>query len=381
MALPTIVQINLSPTLGGAEVYTASFSRALAARGWPTRVLVDAKAQFWSVLDFGDVVRVGVSDARDIQAQLGERDIVAIHAPVPAATLGALNAGRYVVALAHQAVYDGRRPAYYDRADVLLAVSRHVIATLQRHGIDRVHGEPLYAAGEIRRLHSAAVLRAGPMCEWDMHKFGDRLRAWAEPWWPAQSAAHARRPGLTLGIVSRLAPLKQFPVLFERLTPVLVRHPEVNIDIFGAAVGHRSLRDMRSALKPLAGRARFWGHQGDVASAYRAIDYLLIGLPEREALGLNVIESCLAGTPVLAIDAAPFTETMHEGRTGFLYRDPRLDQGADFERVLTGILAGDLKPDLAAAAGFLEQFSFPRFADRVDAAMHAIALRRPPGCV
>ena len=46
-ARPTIVQINLSPTLGGAEVYTAFLSRALAQRGWPTRVLVDAKAKFW----------------------------------------------------------------------------------------------------------------------------------------------------------------------------------------------------------------------------------------------------------------------------------------------------------------------------------------------
>ena len=39
-ARPTIVQINLAPTLGGAEVFTAFMSRALAARGWPTRVLV-----------------------------------------------------------------------------------------------------------------------------------------------------------------------------------------------------------------------------------------------------------------------------------------------------------------------------------------------------
>ena len=53
-ARPTIVQINLAPTLGGAEVYTAFMSRALAARGWPTRVVVSANAQFWRDLDFGE---------------------------------------------------------------------------------------------------------------------------------------------------------------------------------------------------------------------------------------------------------------------------------------------------------------------------------------
>ena len=46
-ARPAIVQINLAPTLGGAEVFTAFMSRALAARGWPTCVLVRADADFW----------------------------------------------------------------------------------------------------------------------------------------------------------------------------------------------------------------------------------------------------------------------------------------------------------------------------------------------
>ena len=57
MRRPTIVQFNLSPTLGGAEVYTAFFSRALEARGWPTRVVVSPGARFWDDLDFGGVTR------------------------------------------------------------------------------------------------------------------------------------------------------------------------------------------------------------------------------------------------------------------------------------------------------------------------------------
>jgi len=54
-ARPRIVQVNLAPTLGGAEVFTAFMSRALVARGWPTRVLVRADTDCWRDLDFGGV--------------------------------------------------------------------------------------------------------------------------------------------------------------------------------------------------------------------------------------------------------------------------------------------------------------------------------------
>ena len=143
--------------------------------------------------------------------------------------------------------------------------------------------------------------------------------------------------------------------------------------LFGAAVGYKALRELREATAPIARRTRFWGHQRDVAPAYRAFDYLLPGLPEREALGLNVIESSLLGTPVLAVRAPPFDETVSDGGNGFLYTDPRRDGGRDFARVLDGILSGEFRPDLPATAAHLAQFSFDRFAGRADAAMRAAA--------
>jgi glycosyltransferase involved in cell wall biosynthesis len=371
MKRPTIVQFNLSPTLGGAEVYTAFFSRALAARGWPTRVVVNPAARFWNDLDLGDIRRApwgaGVNGLRN-------RDIALIHAPLPAVLLDALD-GRYVIGLAHQAMYDATRPAYYDRADMLLAVSRHVIATLQQHGLNRVHPSPLYGVADLDRGARAAAPAPGPLFDVDARKPRDRILAVLDRARAALAAPrrYARRPGLTLGVVSRIAPLKQFPALFERLVPILTRHPGVNLELFGAAVGYKSLTAVRRAVAPLGERARFWGHQRDVASAYRALDYLLTGLPEREALGLNAIEACLAGTPVLAVAAPPFSETMRDGVTGFLYADPRRDGGQDFERVLTGIERGVLKPDRIGAATLLEAFSFPRFAERVDAVMEELA--------
>ena len=376
-ARPTIVQINLAPTLGGAEVYTAFMSRALAARGWPTRVIVRADAPFWRDLDFGGVEQVGARDGMAAATGLVAGEIVLTHGSLPNAVLTELGRRGPVVGVAHQALYNASRPAYYDRADLLLAVSTHVIASLRNNGVQRVYDTPLYGIGEIDRTHQQATPRRGPLCEWDEHKPRDRMLALAMLAGGAfrSPLPYARRPGLTLGIVSRLAPLKQFPAMFDLLAPVIAAQPAVNLEVFGAAVGYKALREMRRALRPLGSRVRFWGHQRDVAPVYRGVDYLLTGLPEREALGLNVIEACLCGTPVLAVDAPPFTETMRDGITGFLYTDPRRDQGRHFARLLAGLADGTRKPDMAQAPAHLERFSFAAFADRVDAAMRETVAR------
>jgi glycosyltransferase involved in cell wall biosynthesis len=368
---PRIVQINLAPTLGGAEVFTAFMSRALAARGWPTRVIVGAKAEFWRDLDFGGVEVIGVADGAAAANALEPTDITLVHGSLPAPVLTSLRESGVVLGVAHQAIHDGSRPAYYGQADLVFGVSSHVIATLRASGMANVHGEPLLGIGDIQRLHSDATPVRGVLCEWDERKFVEKLLAAYQRVFPpsGQGARYAKRSGLTLGIVSRIARAKQFPALFDILAPVIAARPNVNVEIFGVAVGRKELRSLRRAVRPLGPRVRFWGHQRDVAPAYRGIDYLLTGLPDREALGLNVIESCLCGTPVLAVDAPPFTETMRDGITGFLYVDPRKDAGRHFGELLAGIADGSRKPDMAQAPAHLERFSFARFADRVDAAM------------
>ena len=376
-ARPTIAQINLAPTLGGAEVFTAFMSRALAARGWPTRVLIDADAHFWRDLDFGGVEQIRVRNGTAAVVALRGGDLALIHGSLPVPVLNRLGERGPILGIAHQAIYDKSRPAYFGHADLLFGVSQHVLRTLRDSGLQNIHDEPLFGLGETHRMHSEATPVRGPLCEWDQRKFAERLLRISERALPAigKATPYARRPGLTLGIVSRIARAKQFPALFEILAPILAAQPRVNVDIFGIAVGFKQLRELRKAVRPLGSRVRFWGHQRDVAPAYRSVDYLLTGLPDREALGLNVIESCLCGTPVLAIDAAPFTETMRNGITGFLYTDPRRDQGRHFAQILAGIADGTRKPDMARAPAHLDFFSFEHFADRVDAAMRAAVAR------
>jgi glycosyltransferase involved in cell wall biosynthesis len=173
-----------------------------------------------------------------------------------------------------------------------------------------------------------------------------------------------KREGITIGIVSRLTPIKQFPMLFNFISPVLARYPEINLEIFGAG-GYASVRDLKVALRPIEGRVRFWGNQINVTAVYGQIDYLLTGLPEREALGLNVIEAQACGTPILAPKSPPFTETVIEEVTGLFFTDPRLDAGADLDRLFSRLVSQPFKINSLLAGSGLQNFSQESFRMRV----------------
>ena len=363
-----LVQINLQPHFGGGEVYTAFLCRALSQLGVATRLLVHPQASCWDRLGLPDDterVKVG-ADGTARYLPDGPLWLLS-HGPLPA-ELRFSRPRCLRTAIAHMPV-QGRDPAAFAGHDMVFPVSGWVRDGLVAAGLPAWH-EPLYGVAALEGRGGGEPLRRTSRYDWDRRKFRDRLLSWLEPAVEPlrPHPAYARRPGLTLGIVSRLTPIKLFPLLFERLAPVLACHSGVNLEIFGSG-GYASVRDLRRALAPLAGRARFWGQQRDVAAAYRGIDYLLTGLPEKEALGLNVIEAQACGTPVLAPAAPPFTETVVDGVTGFLYRDPRTDGGEDFGRLLERLRALPARPDPRLATAHLEKFSFAAFVARLAPAV------------
>jgi glycosyltransferase involved in cell wall biosynthesis len=261
----------------------------------------------------------------------------------------------------------GRDPRPLLPFELILAVSRHVIDSLGAAGIKHVYRQPVYGTAHFERFGTnPGVLRARSPYDWDRRKLRDLVLAILEPSWRrmAPERVFERRPGLTLGIVSRITPIKQFPSMFSCLVPVLARYPAVHLEIFGSG-GYASVRDLGRSLEPIREQARFWGHQPDIGAVYREIDFLLTGLPEKEALGLNVLEAQACATPVLAPDAPPFDETVMHGATGLRYRDPRLDGGADFERTLRLVLDGQFRFDAESAKAHLARFSEEAFIERV----------------
>lgn len=356
--------INLQPITGGGEVYTHALTRAFAGLGERVALYVHPENRFWDDLPCERIELVRVSGEEDLLARLPrEKALVITQSPLSIPCIERMARTHFVSGFAHMPAF-GRGGEGFGAYHYVATVSRYCIDLLRSAGIAHVHPEPMYGVADAARgdPHAPIVLRS--LYLWDRRKARDRLLCALQPLTRIfdSQKSFEKRSGLTLGIVSLIVPIKQFPLLFSQLAPILARHG-VNLEIFGAG-GYAQVRDLRHALAPLGHRARFWGYQPDVAAVYPKLDYLLTGLPEKEALGLNVLEAQACGTPVLAPRGGPFAETVLDGRSGFLYRDPREDGGADFERLLARLSQGRERPDPRAAREHLAQFSSAAFAAR-----------------
>jgi glycosyltransferase involved in cell wall biosynthesis len=363
-----LTQVNLQPQFGGGEVYTAFLCRALDRLGVTTRLFAHPEALFWEQLGLPASTRI--ERAANTEAVLTALPRAALwllgHGPLPQQLLAERDARWLITAMAHMPL-QGRNPRCFDGHDMVFPVSEWVRAGLLTAGAP-VWKVPLYGVADVgeRAAASDHAIQRQTRYDWDRRKVRDRLLGklapLAHPF--MASTTFAKRPGITLGIVSRLTPIKQFPLLFSLLAPILARYPAINLEIFGSG-GYASVRDLDRALRPIADRVRFWGHQGDVRRVYAQLDYLMTGLPEKEALGLNVIEAQACNLPVLAVRAAPFTETVAENLTGFFYRDPREDDGEDFARLLDRLLVLETPLQPSLASEHLSRFSFDAFAERL----------------
>jgi len=360
-----IHHVNLQPIVGGGEIYTRALTRALVDAGAKVTLYAHPEVRLWERMDGPGLDVVRIENENRLQERLPARDaLVLTQSPISPPCVERMAANHRVAGFAHmpmiQRSVEGLR-AYH----LVLTVSRYCIGLLRSAGLDRVYPEPVYGTADLARSNDP-VVRHTPYIV-DPRKFRDALLGGfrtlagvagrkAEPF--------ARKPGLTLGLVSLIAPIKQFPEMFSILAPILARRPSVNLEVFGAG-GYAQVRDLRRAVAPLGPRARFWGYQTNVGAIYPQLDYLMTGLPEKEALGLNALEAQACGTPVLAPDAPPFTETVLEGASGFRYRDPREDGGRHFEQILDAIIGGRARPDpRAAAREHLAQFSHAALVER-----------------
>ena len=369
----TCYQINLNLQFGGGEMYTRFFGEALLALGWEVVTVVSREAPFWDRLMAPGARFLKVGSTAEMFEQLPSQSaLIVTHTVADVPTATRLAERHVLTGFAHMPLFERNPPGFalYHR---IFAVSQHVLDSLRWRGYANSYPEPLYGVADVARGNPNAMLGSRSSYDWDRRKFRDRLLGVTEPLWNGllPTRLFQKRQGLTLGIVSRLTPIKQLPLIFELLAPVLKRFPQVNLEIFGNG-GYASVRDLRHSLKPIASQVRFWGYQENVAAVYGSLDFVLSGLPEKEALGLNLIEAQCCGTPVLAVRAPPFTETVVEGKGGFFFTDPREDAGADFERLLARLLGGIAFPRPQAGAEYLEKFHFERFRERVQGALQAV---------
>jgi glycosyltransferase involved in cell wall biosynthesis len=364
--------INLQPCVGGGEIYTRALTRAFDACGTRVTLYVHPGVRLWDELAGERVALIRAeNEARLLERMPRERSLIVTQSALSPQAIEHLAARHRLTGFAHMPMY--RRSAEgFRRYHLVFTVSRYCIGLLRSAGLPQVYPEPVYGTADVARSNDPVILRS-PLIV-DRRKFRDVLigRLQGLLGTPGAGTAFARSTGLTLGLVSLLSPIKQFPALFSILAPILARHAQVNLEIFGNG-GYAQVRDLRRALAPLGRRARFWGYQTNVAAIYPQLDYLMTGLPEKEALGLNALEAQACGTPVLAPDAPPFTETVVQG-SGFRYRDPREDGGRHFAEVLDAILSGRPRPDpRIAAKEHLAQFTHHALNKRARAMVDALS--------
>lgn len=365
-------QINLQTTLGGGEVFTRFFSEALVALGWEVVIFVHSTAMYWDELAIPGVLIERVRTEDEIWTRLPAKSSLVITQTVVSEAFARQLSGRHrLVGLVHMPLYE-RNPSALKHYQNLWGVSRHVIASAMARGYESIYRVPLYGVADLKpRGTFGGDLRANSRYDWDRRKIRDCLLSAVAPWLEPliSRPKYVRRVGVSIGIVSRLTPIKQFPLMFSILAPIFAKYPEVNLDVFGAG-GYGTVRDLRRSLAPMAAQVRYWGHQSDVADIYPRLDYVISGLPEKEALGLNLIEAQRSGTAVLAVNASPFTETVVDGTTGYLFRDPREDGGIAYEWLLGGIVSGSLpRLDPRAAVSHLARFSTCEFRKRIRIAL------------
>ena len=383
MTSPHCIQINLQEGFGGGEVYTRFVCRALVELGWRVDLLVSEKATAWHGFSLPGLQLRPVSAGTRITSQLPPSPSpVVTHTAIDSQLALQLAGERPLGGYMHMPLHE-RLPGSYGSYTRLFGVSQYVIDSALSRGLVNIHPEPQYGVADLSTSHTAQAraLQKHSEYAWDQRKVRDRLLGVLERQWrpllPTENLS--RKPGFSLGIVSRITPIKQFPALFSCLLPVLQARPDVNLEIFGAG-GYASVRDLKRVLAPIKQQVRFWGHQSDMRSVYSNLDCVLSGLPEKEALGLNLIEAQACGVAVLAVNAPPFTETVEHEHGGFLYTDPRLDQARDFSRRLDRLLTQQslrdgrvqaTHPSLAMA----QRFSWESFKQRTERAMRALLQR------
>lgn len=369
-----IHHVNLQPIVGGGEVYTRVLTRALLDAGAKVTLYAHPAVRLWDGIDAPGLEVVRIENESRLLERLPARDaLILTQSPISPRGVERLAAAHRLAGFAHMPMF--QRSAEGFRAyRLVFTVSRYCIDLLRAAGLAQVHPEPVYGTADLVR-GDAPLIRRSPYVV-DRRKFRDILIGGygALAGIANREAEQFRKlPGLTLGVVSLISPIKQFPELFTILAPILAQRPAVNLEVFGNG-GYAQVRDLKRALAPLARRARFWGYQANVAALYPQLDYLVTGLPEKEALGLNALEAQACGTPVLAPDAPPFTETVLEGASGFRYRDPRQDGGAHFGEVIDSILAGRPRPDpRVAAREHLLKFSYPALVARAQGLIDRLA--------
>ena len=166
---------------------------------------------------------------------------------------------------------------------------------------------------------------------------------------------------LTLGVVSRLEPIKGMDLVVPALAEVLKVHPDTQLLVVGDGSLRASMEQQAVELG-CADHIRFVGRQPqeELPQWYGQMDIVL--MPSRsEGFGLTAIEAMACGCVMVASDTGGLPEVVRDGVCGLLHRT---EDVADMASKITSLIGDPTLYDKLRTQSLqeVEKYSFERYA-------------------
>ena len=181
-----------------------------------------------------------------------------------------------------------------------------------------------------------------------------------------QLIANSQEPNtkLTLGVVSRLEPIKGMDLVVPALAEVLKVHPDTQLLVVGDGSLRASMEQQAVELG-CADHIRFVGRQPqeELSQWYSQMDIVL--MPSRsEGFGLTAIEAMACGCVMVASDTGGLPEVVRDGVCGLLHRTEDVTDMA--AKISTLIGDQELYTTLRTQSlQEVEKYSFERYAELI----------------
>ncbi|GAA6174016.1 glycosyltransferase [Colwellia sp. KU-HH00111] len=125
--------------------------------------------------------------------------------------------------------------------------------------------------------------------------------------------------GIRLGVVSRLIPLKNIPMLFKALSQLSKNDSEqFSIQIFGDGSEKNNLQQIASKLQNDGMKIEFHGNVINESDIYSVFD-ILVMCSDTEGLPMSILEAMGYGLPVISTNVGAIPEVISHEKNGWLY--------------------------------------------------------------
>jgi glycosyltransferase involved in cell wall biosynthesis len=184
-----------------------------------------------------------------------------------------------------------------------------IIIVLSKIARCRIVSASAYIQASLLRLwnlpEGSSVIHNGCDC----HKISSR----------AEKAKSSKPPVFTVGMISRLDPIKDHTCLLEAFAGIVRSHPQAAIRL--RIIGDGELRDelvAKAETLSISDKVEFLGNRSDIPEQLGELDLFVLSTTPKEGFGIVLIEALAARVPIVASDVPACREVLRGGEFGRL---------------------------------------------------------------